>query len=132
MAETISGGCLCGACRYETDAKPINVRVCHCRLCQQAIGAPFNARVLVSLDGLTMSGPVGWHHSSGVLRRGFCKQCGTTMFSERAEKKIIGLTMGSLDAPDRFAPTDHIWTSSKQSWLTLPDDVPIYSEGPPA
>ncbi len=132
MGETIAGGCLCGACRYETTAEPINVRVCHCRLCQQAIGAAFNARVLVQLEGLTISGPVGWHHSSDVLRRGFCTQCGTTMFSERAEKKIIGLTMGSLDEPDRFVPTDHIWTSSKQSWLPLADDVPHYSEGPPA
>ena len=132
MGGAIAGGCLCGACRYKTDAAPINVRVCHCRLCQQAIGAAFNARVLVPLDGLTISGPVGWHHSSEVLRRGFCTQCGTTMFSERAEKNIIGLTMGSLDEPDRFAPTDHIWTSSKQSWLQLADDVPHYPEGPPA
>ena len=132
MGEAIAGGCLCGACRYETKAEPINVRVCHCRLCQQAIGAAFNARVLVPLEGLMISGPVGWHHSSDVLRRGFCTQCGTTMFSERAEKNVIGLTMGSLDEPDRFAPTDHIWTSSKQSWLQLADDVPHYSEGPPA
>lgn len=132
MSQPITGGCLCGACRYETVAKPINVRVCHCRICQKAIGAAFNARVLVPLNGLTISGPVGWHHSSDSLRRGFCMQCGTTIFSERADQGIVGLTIGSLDEADRFKPTDHIWTSSKQSWLLLPDDMPLHAEGPPA
>lgn len=131
MSQPITGGCLCGACRYETVAKPINVRVCHCHICQKAIGAAFNARVLVPLDGLSISGPVGWHLSSDALRRGFCMQCGTTMFSERAQQGIVGLTMGSLDEPDRFQPSDHIWTSSRQSWVHLPEDVPLYAEGPP-
>jgi len=132
MSPPIAGGCLCGACRYETSATPINVRACHCRLCQKAIGASFNARVLVSLDSLTIDGPVGWFASSEALRRGFCTQCGTTLFSERASGNVIGLTMGSLDKPDRHVPAEHIWTASKQAWLTLADDLPCWEEGPPA
>lgn len=132
MADPITGGCLCGACRYETDAAPTDVRACHCNLCQKATGAVLYARVRVPLDRVTMSGPIGWYHSSDALRRGFCTQCGTTMFSERAAINAIGLTMGSLDDPDRFQPSDHIWVSSKQAWLTLADDLPCYPEGPPA
>lgn len=128
----ISGGCLCGACGYTTNAEPINVRACHCRLCQKATGAPFYARVMVPLDAVTITGPVGWHHSSAELRRGFCTQCGTTLFSERAATNSIGLTMGSLDEPGRFAPSAHIWVSARQPWVPLPDDVPCYAEGPPA
>ncbi|TIY10321.1 MAG: GFA family protein, partial [Mesorhizobium sp.] len=52
------GGCLCGAVRYRTDATPINERVCHCRLCQKALGAAFNARVLFRIDDVTIDGPV--------------------------------------------------------------------------
>lgn len=122
---------MCGACRYETRAEPINIRACHCRMCQKAIGASFNARVLVPLDSLTIEGPVGWYQSSELLRRGFCTQCGTTLFSERQSANAIGLTMGSLDDPDRFMPAEHIWTSSQQAWLTLTDDLPGYEEGPP-
>jgi hypothetical protein len=129
--EVFGGGCMCGACRYEARAEPINIRTCHCRMCQKAIGASFNARVLVPLDSLTMNGPVGWYHSSELLRRGFCTQCGTTLFSERGSANVIGLTMGSLDDPDRFDPTEHIWISSKQAWLALTDDLPCYEEGPP-
>lgn len=132
MQTSITGSCLCGACRYETDAAPINVRICHCRICQKAIGAAFNARVLVPLDRVTITGPVGWHHSSPELRRGFCPQCGTTLFSERAALNAIGLTMGSLDAPGRFFPTDQFWVSSRQAWLTGLDDLPCHEAGPPA
>lgn len=132
MSEAIAGGCLCGACRYETEAEPINIRACHCRLCQKAIGATFNARVLVPLDRVTISGPVGWYGSSPDLRRGFCTQCGTTLFSERVSGNLIGLTMGSLDDPDRLEMAEHIWVSSKQDWLTLGDDLPHHAEGPPA
>jgi hypothetical protein len=128
----IAGGCLCGACRYETSAEPINIRACHCRLCQKAIGASFNARVLVPLDTLAVDGPVGWFSSSDALERGFCPRCGTTLFSKRASANIVGLTMGSLDDPDRFFPAEHIWVSSKQAWLTLADDLPCHEEGAPA
>jgi hypothetical protein len=132
MTDLITGGCMCGACHYETSAKPINIRACHCRMCQKVIGAAFNARVLVPLDSLTIQGPVSWYNSSDQLRRGFCTQCGTTLFSERQSANAIGLTMGSLDDPDRFMPVEHIWTSSKQAWLTLTDDLPCYAEGPPS
>jgi len=129
---TIRGGCLCGACRYETDAAPINVRACHCRACQKATGAPFYARVMVPLDTVRMEGPIGWFASSPDVRRGFCTQCGTTLFSERAAANTIGLTMGSLDDPAPFRPEAHIWVSGKQPWIALPDDVPQHAEGPPA
>jgi len=131
VGDPIVGGCLCGACRYATDAAPINIRACHCRTCQKAIGASFNARVLVPLDRLTIDGPVNWYASSDDLERGFCARCGTTLFSKRGSANAIGLTMGSLDAPDRFAPAEHIWVSRQQAWLVLADGVPAHDEGAP-
>lgn len=128
----ITGGCLCGGVRYATSAEPINVRVCHCRLCQRATGGAFNVRVLVPLDSLTVTGPVGWFASSPDLRRGFCPQCGTTLFSERAKANAIGLTFGSLDDPDLFEPAEHIWVSSRQAWLKLDDGLPQHDAGPPS
>lgn len=127
----IEGGCLCGSCRYGTNAEPLNVRVCHCHRCQKATGAAFYARVMVPLAGLTIDGPVGWLSAESGIRRGFCTRCGTTLFSERQSAGTIGLSMGSLDQPGSFEPTEHIWTSSKQAWLTLKDGRPQYPEGPP-
>ncbi len=130
--KVISGGCFCGASRYVALGEPINVRVCHCRVCQRSIGAAFNARVLMPLDGMTITGPVGRRSSSAVLVRGFCTVCGTSLFTERAGAGVIGLTCGSLDQPEDFQPTEHIWTSSKQAWLTIDDGLPQYPEGAPA
>jgi hypothetical protein len=129
---TIEGGCLCGASRYVATGEPINVRVCHCTMCQRALGAAFNARVLMPLPAVAMTGPVGRFNSSPALVRGFCGQCGTSLFTERAGAGVIGLTCGSLDQPGAFRPTEHIWTSSKQAWLTLADDLPQYADGAPA
>jgi len=131
MTTIIEGGCLCGACRYSTHATPINIRVCHCHRCQKAMGSPFNARVLVPLDSLEVSGPVGWFDGNTGLRRGFCTTCGTTLFSERKNANVIGLSMGSLDHPDRFHPTEHICVSSKQEWLYLNDGLPQFLKGVP-
>lgn len=129
MTDKIAGGCLCGACRYETDAEPINVRACHCRACQKATGGPFYARVLVPVQGLQFSGPVGWFNSSDDVRRGFCTRCGSTMFSERFSIGAVGLTMGTLDEPDRFEPAEHIWASGMQRWIKLGDGLPQHPEG---
>ena len=126
-----TGGCLCGEVRYEAEGEPINVRVCHCRLCQRAIGAAFNARALFAIDKVRMSGEPATAHSSPGLKRGFCRNCGTTLFSVREEQGVMGLTFGSLDEPDRVKPADHIWISSKQAWLELDDGLPQHAEGPP-
>jgi hypothetical protein len=109
----------------------LNVRVCHCRRCQKASGAVFYARVLVPLDSVSMHGPVGWFGADSGIRRGFCMECGATLFSERQSANTIGLSMGSLDQPELFEPTEHIWTSSKQAWLNVEDGRRQYSEGAP-
>ena len=128
----IVGGCLCGACRYNSDSTPINARVCHCVRCQKATGAAFYARIMVPLDSVHIEGPVGWFDANTGIRRGFCTRCGTSLFSERQSANAIGLSVGSLDDPALFEPTEHIWTSRKQPWLSLDDDRPHFPEGPPA
>lgn len=131
MGRTFQGGCLCGASRYEAQGEPINVRVCHCRRCQRALGAAFNARVLMPIEAVTISGPVSRFNSSPALARGFCQVCGTALFSERVGGGVVGLTCGSLDEPDAFPPTEHMWTSSKQGWVKVNDGLPQYPERPP-
>jgi hypothetical protein len=129
MKQCFEGGCLCGGVRYVADGEPINIRVRHCRLCQRSLGAAFNARVLMPIAAVTLQGPLGRHHSSPGLIRGFCQNCGTTLFSQRPAAGVIGLTCGSLDEPDLFQPTEHIWTSRKQAWIRLDDGLPQYPEG---
>ena len=132
MTRMIQGGCLCGEVRYTAVGEPINVRACHCRLCQRAIGAPFNVRALYNYDAVTISGPVKRFASSDWLDRGFCPNCGTTLFSDRPSHRAIGLTFGSMDDPNACPPPgEHIWTASQQAWLCIDDDLPRHVEGAP-
>ena len=126
------GGCFCNAVRYETTSEPLNQRVCHCRECQKAIGATFNARILMRIENVSISGPISTFYSSETLERGFCSHCGSTIFSRRSTTGVIGLTAGSLDDPSLFKPDMHFWVSSKQPWLEIADDLPQYPEGPPS
>ena len=125
------GGCLCGSVRYVATGEPINERICHCQICQKALGAAFNARLLFRDTDVQLTGPAARFPSSPALERGFCSSCGTTVFSARRSAKLIGLTVGSLDDPGQFRPDMHFWTSSRQPWLYLDDGLPQYPEGPP-
>jgi len=126
------GGCLCGAVRYRAEGEPVNERICHCRLCQRAVGAAFNARILFRVEALAVEGPVAFAHSSPDIRRGFCPRCGTTMFSRRDRQGVVGVTTGSLDDPSVFRPQMHIFTASRQPWVVIDDGLPQYEGAPPA
>lgn len=122
------GGCQCAAVRYEAVSEPLNQRICHCRACQRVIGAAFNARILMRIEDVTITGPIATFYSSPALERGFCLQCGASIFSRRASAGVIGLTVGSLDDPSQFKPDMHIWVSSKQPWLVINDGLPVELE----
>lgn len=125
------GGCLCGAIRYRATSVPINERVCHCHLCQKAIGASFNARLLFRIGDVAVEGDVSYVNTSPELARGFCAGCGTTLFSRRESAGVMGVTSGSLDDPSLFKPQMHIYVASKQPWLVIDDGLPQYQGAPP-
>ncbi len=125
------GGCLCGAVRYRTTGEPINVRVCHCRSCQKAMGAPFFARALFDQAALTVTGPTARYPTSDRLDRVFCPSCGTRLFAWRRNGTAAGVALATFDDRNAFVPTEHIWVSDKIAWVPLGDDLPQYPEGPP-
>jgi hypothetical protein len=126
------GGCLCGAVRFKAEGEPINVRICHCRNCQKAMGSPFYARALFSQDALTVEGDTVSYPSSATLGRVFCKACGTRLFSWRKNGTAAGVALATFDDRNAFAPTEHIWVTEKMDWVKLDDGLPQYPQGKPA
>jgi hypothetical protein len=120
------GGCLCGAVRFRCEGEPLNVRVCHCRLCQKAMGSPFFARAQFLPAALTVEGETGRYPSSENIDRVFCKRCGTRLFAWRRNGTAVGVSLATFDDRNAFAPTEHIWVQEKPNWLKLDDGLPQY------
>jgi len=127
---TRDGGCLCGAVRFRAEGEPVNVRICHCRACQKAMGSPFYARALYDPKAVTISGDVASYASSETLNRVFCPKCGTTLFSRRTNGTAIGLALAAFDDRNAFAPTEQIWVSEKMTWVDVLQGLPQYPKGP--
>ena len=115
----LSGGCLCGAVRYEFDAAPLYPpTLCHCRSCQRASGAHAVAWITVPLASLqyAQGRPASIASSPGV-KRGFCSHCGTPLtYWNEARAPEIDITICTLDDPAVIAPIDHIWTADAVGW----------------
>jgi len=126
------GGCLCGAVRFKIEGEPINVRICHCRNCQKAMGSPFFARALFPQTALTVEGETGSYPSSETLDRVFCKRCGTRLLSRRRNGTASGVALATFDDRNAFTPTEHIWVSEKIDWVRLGDGLPQYPQNPPS
>ncbi len=133
MKLPFTGGCMCGAIRYECSAEPIFMGNCHCRDCQQATGTAFAAEILVPHNAVTITGDVKYYDvtgdSGGIVSRGFCPICGSRLFSKIPE--LMGITAGSLDDPSWFQPGMDFYTASAQPWDYMNPDLPKFAKLPP-
>ncbi len=121
MSTAITGGCLCGAVRYECNAEPLFTGNCHYRDCQRASGGAYSPAMGVPIDALKITGEVKYFESradSGhTVNRGFYPACGSRFFGKSAGMPgITAIMAGSLDDPSRFKPGMDIYTSSAQPW----------------
>jgi hypothetical protein len=126
----LKGGCFCGRVRYEAGGAPFHVTNCHCSVCRRTTGAPFVAWFSVPRTQFRLvCGEPTRFRSTAKATRSFCPQCGTQLTFEHDDfSDEIDVTACSLDEPDELPPEDHIWTSSKLSWVKLADHLPEYKE----
>jgi hypothetical protein len=104
---TVTGGCQCGAVRYRATAMLDNAHICHCRMCQKAVGNLFAALVAAPRDALILTrGTPATFRSSEHVDRGFCPVCGTPLFYDFVKGSRVNLTIGSLDDPSLFQPKE--------------------------
>lgn len=114
----VSGGCQCGAVRYHATQMLDNSHLCHCRMCQKAVGNIFAALVAAPDDKLvwTRGKPAVWRSSEHV-ERGFCANCGTPLFYHDVNNGRTNLTIGSLDNPSDFPVLGNTGTESQVPWF---------------
>jgi hypothetical protein len=130
----MEGGCTCRAVRYRVAASPMIVHCCHCRWCQRETGSAFVINALVETSALEVTGetvmvdtPSQSGNGQKIVR---CPTCRVALWSHylQAGPKLAFIRVGTLDDPDAVPPDVHIFTSSKQPWVRLPEGARAFAE----
>ena len=136
MADAVlTGGCQCGAVRYALHEWPTGPHICHCRMCQKAFGGFFAAFTGVPVEKFELTrGALSFFKSSGQTERGFCANCGTPLTIHDEGSPRLGLSIGSLDEPEKVPPTRQCGIEGRLSWFatlpTLPADKTTEEDNP--
>lgn len=119
MAETMTGGCMCGRVRYAAEIKNDEAYYCHCRMCQRATGGIAAALKEVPREAVTWTGAEpDRYRSSPIAVRGYCAACGTPLTYEGDGSTHLDLTVGSFDDPSRLRPASHAGVESRHAaWM---------------
>lgn len=113
-----TGGCQCGAVRYALMAEPTRNHVCHCRMCQKAVGGPFAAFAGIKPGDFEWTrGTPAVYASSTLAIRHFCAACGTPLTFRYVERDWMNVTMGSLDDANAAAPALQFGMELRVPWL---------------
>lgn len=120
----LTGGCLCGAVRYEATAEPIHAGLCYCADCRKASGSGFIPFMGFAADALTITGETRPSQvpsfRGGTATRNHCARCGSLVFGgERGESDSFTIYAGSLDDPGRFKPTVALFTRDRPAWAEV-------------
>lgn len=120
-----TGGCQCGAVRYEMYVAPQNSHVCHCRMCQRATGGVFAALAgAPKVEFAWTNGAPAMFASSNLAQRGFCRECGTPLsFAYNTAEARIYVTIGSLDAPEEAPIVMQYGIEARLPWVKFCDEV---------
>ena len=130
-----SGGCHCGAVRYEMTTEVAHHALCHCTDCRKASGAPATAWAMAAADQVTITGEPLTYASSEHGRRLFCGACGTGLFytNDVVFPGMIDVQSATLDDPDAIPLQAQIQTAERIGWMTHLGDLPEFERypGPP-
>ena len=126
-AATLTGGCLCGAVRFEVKTPTKWCAHCHCSLCRRAHGAAFVTWFGVERSTFELvagSDDLTWYQSTPVARRGFCARCGSTVFfeSERWADEVH-IALAPMDGPLDRSPQAHVYFDGHVDWVELGDKL---------
>lgn len=131
----LEGGCDCGRIRYRMETAPLIVHCCHCRWCQRETGTAFALNALIEAERLIhlkaepelIDTPSQSGRGQKIAR---CPDCRLALWSNYggAGPFIRFVRVGTLDTPDALQPHIHIYTTSRQPWISLPQGVPAVPE----
>ena len=136
MPNPYSGGCECGAIRYQFTGEPIVVYACHCTICQTQSGSAFGKAVRIhAVDFKVTAGELKSFSrqadSGQVFTNSFCPECGTRIHHQASKAPDhLSLKPGTLDDTTWLKPSHHVFARSAQPWVILPKDTQVFDTVP--
>jgi hypothetical protein len=132
LGSMVTGGCLCGAVRYEITEPLGSFTYCHCTRCQRRTGTAASAQARIEPGSLRfVQGEElvkGWKPDDG-FEKCFCSNCGGQLFSKGSDGAIRSVRMGSLDEDPGLTPKHRQYVAYAASWEPIPDDgLPRFPE----
>ncbi len=125
-----TGGCLCGAIRFETLSAPVRTINCHCESCRKHTGAPMATLPVYAADQVRFTGDERTiYQSSENVGRAFCARCGSSMTFETeldGYGPICAIHISTFDDPEALPPESHSFYLDKISWFDAADNLPRY------
>jgi hypothetical protein len=126
MSDHASGRCLCGSVQFEVRGPLRDVLLCHCVECRRWSGHVFAATSAKKTDLVMLqSDALRWvasPESESDARRGFCAECGSSLFWDAPDRETISIGVGSLDEPTGLTTIGHVYVSQVGDYYELPDD----------
>jgi len=130
---TRSGGCQCGAVRYEVQGEPVHNAICHCADCRASAGAPMVAWLAVKEEQFRLtSGELSSYTGKTGSERQFCPNCGTGLFFRNQQflPGLVDIQAATLDEADRVVPQAQVQCAERLPWISELNDVPAFERFP--
>ena len=136
MTKPYTGGCACGAIRYETSSEPIVENHCQCRDCQKRSGTghgsylTFPQRADVTITGEAKRWRVAGDSGNEKVHA-FCPTCGTPVYlTFVAMPDLIAVHATSLDDPSQFNPQMVTYSIRGHAWDTIDSSLQKFERMP--
>jgi hypothetical protein len=136
MSDAYTGGCACGAIRYEISAEPIEMSDCQCRQCQYKSGTGHGSYLTFLRAPVKAQGEAKHWQMVGeggtIKSYVFCPTCGSPVYlTFPRNPDIFVIHAASLDDPSRYKPTQVLWTAAGHAWDHLDPAVQKFDKMPP-
>ena len=120
-----TGGCLCGAVRYEISGDIQAPSACHCSQCRKTSGHYWaGASVKHDVFTLTKTDGLKWFDSSDWAKRGFCCECGSSLFYQMNDADYVSISPASMDNAGDVRLRRHIFVKDKADYYDIGDGLP--------
>jgi len=136
MAQTLTGGCLCGAVRYKITGDLIFSGKCYCEDCRKG-GSTGHSFVVAAAEGsVTVPGKLTEFKKAGgsgqPITRRFCPVCGSRISAMATVMPgVMMITASTLDEPEKFVTQMSVFAASAPSWDQPPAGAPAFPGMPP-